>query len=295
MKILVTGGHGQLGGELARLLGAEAVAMDVDQLDLTQVGIVRATLREIGPDAVINCAAYTHVDNAEAEAGRCRKINALAVEHLAGVCAELDCPLVQISTDYVFGDTPDRREPRNEEQSPSPRGVYAQTKLEGERAAARHEKHLIVRTCGLYARPTDERARNFVKTILLLGHRGRQLKVVDDQHCTPSYVPHVAAAVAFLAKAAVAGETPWGTYHVTNQGATTWHDFAVEILRRAGIEAAIVPISTAEYGAAAPRPEYSVLDTAKYHGLGGPAMPDWKEALGQFFAEWALARRRNGG
>lgn len=286
MKIVVTGAYGQLGGELCRQLGQDAVPLDIDTLDLRDRESVLRMLPELRPHAVINCAAYTRVDQAEREPAVCRAVNATAVRHLAEACRALDCPLVQISTDYVFGDRPDRTTPYAEDQPASPQSVYAKTKLEGEQAAAGWARHLIVRTCGLYARPTDPRARNFVKTMLRWGARGRRLQVVCDQRCTPSYVPHVAWAILFLLRPQPA---PWGTYHVTNRGETTWLEFAAEILRQAGMDAPLQPITTAEYGSAAPRPVYSVLDTTKYHRLGGPPMPDWKAALAEYFAEWRTA------
>ena len=212
-------------------------------------------------------------------------MNVAAVEHLARACGMLDCPLVQISTDYVFGAMRMAPRPWREDDPPAPQGVYARTKLEGEWAAARHPQHLIVRTCGLYARPSDQRAANFVRTMLRLGSTRPELGVVADQHCTPTFVPHLARAIMFLL-GADAKRRPWGTYHVTNVGETTWHDFAVEIFRQAEMQVSVRPITTAEYGAPAARPSYSVLDTTAYHELGGPPMPDWKAALGEYVAEW---------
>jgi dTDP-4-dehydrorhamnose reductase len=317
MSIVVTGAYGQLGAELCRRLGANAIPLDIDTLDLTDGQAVADKLLALKPTAVINCAAYTQVDKAESEPEKCRAVNAGAVEHLARVCGTLDCPLVQISTDYVFGATPDRPRPWREDDPPAPQGVYARTKLEGERIAARWAKHLIVRTCGLYAPRCDQRAANFVKTMLRLGATRSELRVVDDQCCTPTYVPHLARAIVFLLgcgkgdsprptfgrcpperpfgcsaqmgtvpfSASQTAPAPWGTYHVTNTGQATWREFAVEIFRLAGMKVAVRPITTAEYGAAAPRPSYSVLDTSAYHRLGGPAMPDWRAALAEYFAE----------
>lgn len=294
MRIAVTGAYGQLGGELCRLLDSDAIPLDIDTLDVTDGPAVGKALRHLRPDAVINCAAYTQVDQAESLEEACRAVNATAVEHLAGACADLDCPLVQISTDYVFGGEPGRTTPYRENEPPSPQGVYARTKLEGERAAARHAKHLIVRTCGLYARPTDRRAKHFVGTMLRLGSAGTELRVVCDQRCTPSYVPHVARAVLFLAGVTGPEPAPWGIYHVTNRGATTWYEFAEEIFRQAGMDVSLRPIGSAEYSAAAPRPAYSVLDTAAYDRLGGPAMPDWKAALAEYIAEWKRVSETGG-
>jgi len=285
MKILVTGAYGQLGGELCRQLKSDAIPRDVDTLDLTRGPTVTREILELRPEAVINCAAYTQVDLAESEVGKCRAVNVQAVEHLAAVCRAIDCPLVQISTDYVFGGRQVRGKAYREDERPSPQGVYAQSKYDGESAAGGHAKHLIVRTCGLYARPSDEKAKNFLKTVLRFGRSRPELKIVADQHCTPSYVPHVARAVLALLGVTRPEPAPWGIYHVTNRGQTTWYEFAVEAFRLAGMETSLAPISTAEYGAAAPRPAYSVLDTTAYHRLGGPAMPDWKQALREYFDE----------
>ena len=333
MKIAVTGALGQLGGELCRQIGHQAIPLDIDTLDLTDCKAVLETLPPLGPDAIINCAAYTQVDKAEKEPELAHAVNVTAVENLVAVCRKLDCPLVQISTDYVFGGErvqgsgfgvqditrqfsrgPFSREPEasagkvqdseveihpssfilhpsfnrpyREDDPPSPQGVYARTKFAGELAAANYEKHLIVRTCGLYARASNSRAHNFVKTMLRLGSKQAEIRVVADQHCTPSYVPHVARAILFLAGFTNAKPAPWGIYHVTNTGVTTWHDFAVEIFKQAGLDVAVKPITTAEYGAPAARPCYSVLDTGAYHRLGGPPMPDWKTALEKYINEW---------
>ncbi len=169
MKIAVTGAYGQLGGELCRQLGPAAIPLDIDTLDLTDGRAVVDRMLELKPAAIINCAAYTQVDKAETDAEKCQAVNATAVEHLAQACGMLDCPLLQISTDYIFGAAGGPGRPWREDDPPSPQGVYARTKWEGEQAARRHGKHLIVRTCGLYARPSDPRAVNFVRTMLRLG------------------------------------------------------------------------------------------------------------------------------
>jgi dTDP-4-dehydrorhamnose reductase len=266
-------------------LAAEATGVDLDTLDLTDRPAVLETLRRLAPRAVIHCAAYTQVDQAETDSARCRAVNVTAVESLAEVCRELDSPLVQISTDYLFAGSPGIGRPWRESDLPVPKGVYAVTKFEGERVAAAWPKHLIVRTCGLYARPSHVAARNFVKTILRLARTQPRLRVVDDQWCTPTYVPHLAQAIVYLLGGGGAAPAPWGIYNVTNRGETTWCGFARQIVRLAGLDVPVEPITTAEFASPAPRPAYSVLDTTAYHCLGGPAMPDWKQALGEYFEE----------
>ena len=187
-------------------------------------------------------------------------------------------------TDYVFAGNPSQGKPYKESDRPMPQGVYALTKWEGEQAAAQWPKHWIVRTCGLYARREHAEAKNFVKTMLRLGSTRPQVQVVDDQACTPTYVPHLARAILYLSGVSAPAAAPFGIYHVTNRGATTWRGFAAEIFRLAGLPVDVLPITTAQYGAPAPRPAYSVLDTSAYHALGGPAMPGWEEVLGEYFS-----------
>jgi dTDP-4-dehydrorhamnose reductase len=284
--IAVVGSDGQLGSELVRQLGTAAIALTRRDCDLGNASTLRNVLLPLRPLAAINAAGYTQVDRAEENEQECMRINAEAVGHLVAICRELDCPLVQVSTDYVFGADLDCRQPFRESDPPRPQGVYARSKLAGEHAAAEWEKHIIVRTCGLFGRRAKPTQSNFVDTILRLGRERDRLRVVSDQHCTPSYVRDVARAILFL----VAGRH-YGVFHVVNGGSTTWYDFAREILRLADIATPIDPISSADYGAKAPRPTYSVLNTAKYQSLGGPPMPTWQSALAAYLAVEGMNRR----
>lgn len=278
--IVVTGSEGQLGSELCRQLGTAAIGVDLPSFDLTNRQLVLSQLDAIRPRAVINAAAYTRVDQAEREPDLCRAVNATGVAHLAEACRRLDAVLVQISTDYVFGGDPLRRVPYEETDSPCPQGVYARTKLDGEGSAAGWEKHFVLRTCGLYGKPGPRSPGNFVQTMLRLAGERDRLRVVDDQHCTPSYVVHVARAIRFLLTT-----DAYGTYHLVNSGETTWCRFAQAIFAISGANVTLEPITTAEYPLPAPRPAYSVLSTAKYHALPGRiAMPDWREALSEYLA-----------
>lgn len=279
-RVAVTGSEGQLGGEICRQLGRRATGLTRSDCDLSRPEEISRVLRAAQPSAVINCAAYTAVDRAEEEPDLCRAVNTTAVGQLAKECRELDCPLVQISSDYVFGGSAARTTPYRESDPVGPQGVYAISKRDAEVQTAACPKHLIVRTCGLYCPPRGPAQNpNFVATILRLAEQRPYLKIVDDQRCTPSYVLHVAEAIVFLLDLGAKG-----TFHVVNSGSATWFEFAAEILRHAGKTTPIHPITTAQFGAPAPRPAYSVLDTAKYHRLGGPALPDWQEGLAAYFA-----------
>ncbi|HLA86200.1 MAG TPA: dTDP-4-dehydrorhamnose reductase [Thermoguttaceae bacterium] len=278
MKIAVVGAEGQLGSQLLRQFADEAVALDLPDFDLTDRRGVVQQLDALRPDVVVNTAAYTQVDRAESEPEKARAVNVEGVIHLVEACRRLDAALVQISTDYVFGGDVGRATPYRETDPPAPLNVYGRTKLDAERVAADLKKHLIVRTSGLYGPASPRGGGNFPTTMLRLAASGKNLAVVDDQHCTPSYTPHVARAVAWLVRRQV-----HGTYHIVNQGATTWHGFAAELFRLAGRTVELTAIRSDQYPSAAQRPAYSVLDTSRYEALPGrPELPSWREALAEY-------------
>ncbi len=274
-KVLVTGARGQLGFELCRQLGEAAVAITRRELELLDVARCRETLRDIPFAAVINCAAYTAVDEAEREPDRCFAINALSVRMLAEQCLLKGAKLVQISSDYVF-DSNTTHKPRREDDTVEPRSQYAKSKFAGEQYALVAPANLVIRTGGLYGRAPY--AENFVSTILKLGRERESVRVVADQIGCPSYTVDVARAILFLL-----AHDAGGIYHVVNQGAYSWCEFAREIFFRAGLATTVEPISTAEYGALAVRPNYSVLDTSRYHEFGGPQLPSITNALTRYF------------
>jgi dTDP-4-dehydrorhamnose reductase len=276
MKVVITGAEGQLGWALRHELGDGAVGLARAALDITDAAKALRTVRDLRPLAVVNCAAYTAVDKAEQEPELCDAVNDRAVGHLAEACRQAGCLLVQISTDYVFSGE-GRSTPYAESDPPSPQGVYARSKLAGERRAATWEKHLIVRTCGLYG--ASPHGKSFVETMLRLCQTRKPLRVVNDQRCTPTYAANLARAIAFLIRTDARG-----LYHVVNAGAATWHEFACEIFRQSGLAAPVEPIATSQFGALAPRPCYSALDTTKYQSTGGPPMPAWQAALAECLA-----------
>ncbi|MDX1963369.1 MAG: dTDP-4-dehydrorhamnose reductase [Pirellulales bacterium] len=291
-RYAIVGGGGQLGQALAAQQPGHAVPLTRQQADLTaNIADLTGGLLSVGPLAgVINCAAYTQVDKAETATADCQAVNAAGVEKLAEICQRQDWLLVQLSSDYVFNGTVDRNVPFIETDLPTPQGVYARSKLAGEQAARAAPRHLVIRTCGLYGKLRQPGHANFVETILRVAAQRPNLRVVADQHCTPSWVEDIAAAIWFLVlneqALRAAGDWP-NLLHIVNQGATTWHEVALRIVQLSGLETTVEPISTAEYGAPAPRPAYSVLDTGLYQQLvtkyGGPPLPTWDAALEQYW------------
>ncbi|MCC9608447.1 dTDP-4-dehydrorhamnose reductase [Blastopirellula sp. JC732] len=280
--IAITGAAGQLGGELAKQLGGAAASLTRSQFDLSDDDSIRRVLAELRPSVLINCAAYTAVDMAETDADACFRANAKAVATMAELCHDLNIRFVQISTDYVFDAYAGIPTPLSEETPTSPQGIYAQSKLQGELAAATAPNHLIVRTCGLYGGgPTK---RNFVETMIRLSESKPELRVVNDQRCTPSYCRDVATAVLRLIR-----QDATGLYHVTNSESVTWYDMAQEVFSLTRRSTHVHPITTTEYGAPAPRPAYSVLSLNKYAQATGQEMPTWRDALQRYLADRRFA------
>lgn len=280
-RIAITGPGGQLGRALRDLLGPRALPVDRETMPLDRPDTIRTALETLRPDAIVNCGAYVAVDKAEEESELCFRTNAESPAAMAECCSRLDIPLVQISTDYVFCRS-DRRQPHRESDPIAPDGAYARSKAAGEQAALQAPRSLVVRTCGLYG--VTPRRANFVETMLRLGGEGRRLRVVNDQTCTPSYVADVARGVMHLLD-----REATGIVNVTNRGSATWFEFAQEIFRQSGMQVEVEPITTAQFGAPAPRPSYSVLDCGLYESLGGPPLPAWQDAL----AAYLLARKQS--
>ena len=284
MRITIVGASGQLGTELQRVLTGELTALSRAQLDLTHDQI-DAALAGTAPDLVINTAAWNLVDRAEDEPQTAFQVNALGPRRLAEWCNRAGVPLVHISTDYVFSGLLDnggrRFLPYRETDPPDPLSAYGVSKLAGEHfVRALCPEHLIVRTCGLYGRPPAGGKGNFVETMLRLGAERPELRVVDDQECTPTSAADLARMVAALIDAGARG-----TFHATNAGSTTWCGLARTIFGLAGMKVSVQPITTAEYGAKARRPGYSVLSTARLTDATGVPPRPWQDALEQYIRE----------
>jgi len=284
MHILIIGSRGQLGQELCRLYGSAAMGVDLPEFDLHWPDRVEARLTELKPEVVINTAAYNFVDRAEDEPRQAFMTNAIAVRWLALVCQRLGALLVHFSTDYVFGLDDERRVPYEEECPPGPVSVYGLSKLAGEYAVrANCRRHFVIRTCGLYSLTGSAgKGRNFPSTMLRLARERDRLTVVNDQICTPTYVPDLAAATRTLVDRYADDPAAYGLYHWTNAGQCTWFEFARELFRLAGIEVQLEPITSEQFGAKARRPRYSVLSTAKYKALTGQQPRAWQEALAEY-------------
>ena len=265
---LVTGAGGQLGSELRLLLGEEAVYVGHGELDITDEEAVKAFFAGNSFDFVINCAAYTAVDKAEDDTEAAEKVNSLGPLYLARYGRRI----VQISTDYVFDGTSCR--PYTEKDAPNPVSVYGRTKLAGENAVlAGAECAVVIRTSWLYS----SFGANFVKTMRRLGAERESLGVVFDQAGTPTYAADLAAAIVSMLPQIRPGMKE--VYHFSNEGVTSWYDFAVAIMEESHLACAVRPIESSAYPTRAVRPAYSVLTKAKIRQDFGLTIPHWRDGL----------------
>lgn len=281
MKVLVTGVKGQLGYDAVnelKLRGHEAVGVDIEEMDITDAASVNKVIKNVKPDAVIHCAAWTAVDAAEDNEEKVRLVNAKGTENIASACKSIDCKLLYISTDYIFdgcGDKPWL--PDCEDYKPL--NVYGQTKLEGEIAVSELlKKYFIVRIAWAFGK----NGNNFIKTMLKLGKSHGTLKVVNDQIGTPTYTYDLARLLIDMIET-----DKYGIYHATNEGGyISWFDFAKEIFAQAGYSVNVIPVSTAEYGLSkAARPFNSRLDKSKLAENGFKPLPTWQNALKRYLKE----------
>lgn len=285
MKIALIGALGQLGTSLLNVLDDYVVSLDRDEIDIADVESVEAVLSPLQPDLVINVAAYNLVDKAEDEPHVAYAVNSLGPRNLARYCGGNDTTLVHIGSDYVFSGYEEaaagrtlRATPFRESDCPDPQGAYAVAKLCGEYFVRQFcPRHFILRTCGLYGRAENVVKGNFVTTMLKLGAERDELRVVDDQRCTPTSTDDLAQWIAALLRT-----DKYGLYHATNSGDATWCEFAREIFRIAGLMVTVHPITTAEFGAKSARPTYSVLNCAKLEAAIGTPLRSWQEAVAEY-------------
>ena len=275
MNILVTGSKGQLGTELQKIASAEHqwFFTDVDTLDICDKAAVEQCFGEHHIDVCINCAAYTAVDKAEDEPELATLINAFAPKVLAEACLRHDALLIHISTDYVFGG--DANKPYMVDDPINPQSVYGSTKAEGERLIRESNcNYMIVRTAWLYSSV----GKNFVKIMLMLGDTKEEINVVADQKGCPTWAHDLAVALVTLLDKNGKNEVH-ETFHFTNEGQITWHDFATAIMEIGRKNCKVNPITTDQYPTKAKRPAYSVLDLSKIKAYAEIEIPDWRESL----------------
>jgi dTDP-4-dehydrorhamnose reductase len=274
MKLLITGAAGMLGQDVqaaAQAAGHDLVAYARAELDITDPAALAAVVQRSRPDVVINCAAYTNVDGAEADAAAAEAINGHGAGNVAAAAAAAGAWTVHISTDYVFDGT--KREPYVESDPVAPASVYGRTKLHGEQAVAdaAPEAHSIVRSSWLFGTGGP----CFPATIRRLASERDELGVVDDQRGCPTFTGHLARALLELAAA-----QPVGILHVAASGDCTWFELAKEIVAATGARAEVKPTTTADMARPAPRPGYSVLGTERPDDA--PQLPHWREGLAEF-------------
>lgn len=275
MNILITGCNGQLGNELQLLEQQHPehtyFNTDIGELDITDSKMVERYVIDNAIDGIVNCAAYTAVDKAESNQQLCALLNTAAPGYLAAAIEKRGGWLIQISTDYVYDGTNHR--PYTEQDPVCPNSAYGRTKLAGEQEAQRLCRHtMIIRTAWLYS----TFGNNFVKTMLRLGHEKTELGVIFDQVGTPTYARDLALAIFTIISKGV----KTGVYHFSNEGVTSWYDFARAVHRLGGITTCHVrPLHTSEFPTPAARPHFSVLDKTKIKSVYALEIPYWEESL----------------
>lgn len=281
-KVLLIGADGMLGGELRERLEKkyEVTGTTLQTLDITDREAVLAKAKEVKPYYIINCAAYTNVDGCEVNYDLANSVNGLAVANIAEAAKENDATFIHISTDYVFDGKLDIEKIYTEDMTPGPISAYGKTKLLGEENAAKAEKYYILRTAWLYGLG----GKNFVKTMLKLSETHDELKVVCDQHGSPTSTTTLCEIIEQIMEK----EPAYGVYHSTNEGFTTWYDFTVKIMELAGRKTKVHPVTSEEYKemnpASSDRPKNSMLSKEKLKSAG--IVPSkWEDALANYLKE----------
>jgi dTDP-4-dehydrorhamnose reductase len=283
MKLALIGSGGMLASMIRRRACGEHTILpfDLPDFDITDREQVLRTLVPLNPDAIVNCAAFTHVDGCETQEELATRVNGHGPGFLAEAARESGARLVHVSTDYVFDGK--KRDPYREDDSPAPLSAYGRSKLFGERAIQESglESFYILRTSWLYG----PGGRNFVETIVRLAAERDELRIVADQFGTPTYTGDLTEAILRLLN----GDTPHGIYHFSNSGSCSWYEFTQEIVaelkKRASLKVErIMPIATDEYPLPAARPAYSVFSKEKYCRATGLDIPTWQESLKNYLA-----------
>jgi len=281
MRIVIIGANGQLGADLMDAFAdQEPVGIEHRTVDIEQPAAIATMLLRYAPEIVVNTAAFHNVELCETRPDRAFAVNALAVDQLAAQCAAANVAFAHVSTDYVFDGETDR--PYAESDPARPISAYGISKYAGELLVQRRcQRAFIFRTSGLYGvRGSSVKGYTFIERMLTQAAAGKPLRVVDDVTFSPSYTRHVAAAMRRVVET-----ERYGTYHVTNAGACTWHAFAVEIFRQANVAADLSPTTQASFPSLARRPRYSALAHDALLALGPPEIADWRQGIGDYLHE----------
>lgn len=282
MRILVTGAKGQLGSDLLKEFSKrniDAVGIDIDELDITDVGATREVIGKINStnklDAIIHCAAYTAVDNAEDNEALVTEINAGGTKNIAVVARDLDLAMMYISTDYVFNGEGER--PWEPDDYRQPLNVYGMGKYKGELYVEELlKKYFIVRISWVFGL----NGNNFIKTMLRLGKERGTVSVVNDQIGSPTYTPDLSRLLVDMILT-----DRYGRYHATNEGLCSWYEFALEIFKQAGLDINVTPVSSDAFPVKAKRPHNSRMDKSKLLENGFNPLPVWQDALRRYLQE----------
>ena len=278
MKIVILGGKGQLGSDCTKVLNEthDVMSVDLDELDITDISKVVAAAGNFGADVIVNCAAFTRVDDCETEKDLACKVNIEGPGNLAVAAKNQGAQLIHISTDYVFDGRKRVPEVYIEKDDPNPISYYGVTKLAAEEAIRRiTDNHIILRTAWLYG----IQGQNFLKTVLRLALNDpkREIKVVSDQFGSPTWSYRLAQQIAKLIESG--GN---GTYHATSEGYATWYELATDFLDKMGVHHSFVPCTTKEYPTPATRPMNSILENKRLKEAGINLMQGWKSDLAEF-------------
>jgi dTDP-4-dehydrorhamnose reductase len=273
MKVLILGANGSLGQATEEVWhNEEVIAWDRTELDVTDEEAVASKVKELKPDLIINCTAYNGVDKAEEERGLADAINGYAVGFIAKVANELDITMVHYSTGYVFAG--DKKEGYNEDEIPNPKSAYAMSKLLGEMELQRNvEKFYLIRTQWLYGRQSINGKPSFVELMLKLASDGKEIKGITDEFGQPTFVVDLAQAT----RAIIEEQKPFGIYHLTNAGITSWYDWAKEIFLIKNIQANLLEGKRSDFNRPAARPQYGILNNTKFIELR-----PWTESLREY-------------
>jgi dTDP-4-dehydrorhamnose reductase len=276
-KILVTGVAGQLGYDVVKTLkkrNIEAVGVDIADFDLTDKEAVLSFFKKVRPTCIVHCAAYTNVNKAEEEPDKAYAVNVLGTRHIALAAKETGAKLMYISTDYAFDG--EKEGVYDADDPKSPLGVYGRTKFEGETECQNVPKLFIMRISWVFGK----NGNNFVRTMLRLSETKKEIGVVSDQMGSPTYTPDAAELICDM----IATEK-YGEYNVSNEGYCSWFEFAAEIMKLAGKDTVIKPITTAEYPTPAKRPQNSCFSKKELDANGFSRLPHWKDALARYLKE----------